>query len=135
MGRERLIGSCVYCQLDLEPGTIKHVGSMQRIFLESFDGTSSGRVGATMPWPQGIDAEISDNIERTIWEKFVFLVGMSSTTTLMNSEIGPIRTDPEGREFLLSVFREVTARPRRAAWTCRRISDIASISLTTSRLR
>ena len=84
---------------------------MQRIVLGELDGSSSGRVTALYDAMVAgrIDAEISDDIERTIWEKFVFLVGMSSTTTLMNSEIGPIRTDPEGRDFLLSVFREVTA--------------------------
>ncbi len=112
VGRERLIGGVAFIASSIsKPGTIKHVGSMQRIVLGEPDGSSSGRVTALYDALTAgrIDAEISDDIERTIWEKFVFLVGMSSTTTLMNSEIGPIRTDPEGREFLLSVFREVTA--------------------------
>ncbi len=38
-----------------------------------------------------IDAQITDSIERTIWEKFVFLVGLSGTTTSMRQPIGPIR--------------------------------------------
>ena len=112
VGRDRLIGGVAFIASSIsEPGTIKHVGTMQRIVMGDADGGSSARVTALHETMKagGIDAEISDDVERTIWEKFVFLVGMSSTTTLMNSEIGPIRSDPEGREFLHKVFREVTA--------------------------
>ena len=41
------------------------------------------------------DAEISLNIERLIWEKFVFLVGLSGTTTSMRHAIGSIRQKPQ----------------------------------------
>ena len=112
VGHERLIGGVAFVASSIsQPGTIKHVGTMQRIVLGEPDGGSSARVTALHEIIKagGIDTEISDDVERTIWEKFVFLVGMSSTTTLMNSEIGPIRSDPEGREFLHNVFREVTA--------------------------
>ena len=112
VGRDRLIGGVAFIASSIsEPGTIKHVGTMQRIVMGDADGGSSARVTALHETMKagGIDAEISDDVERSIWEKFVFLVGMSSTTTLMNSEIGPIRSDPEGREFLHNVFREVTA--------------------------
>jgi ketopantoate reductase len=57
----------------------------------------------------GIYAEISDSIERMIWEKFVFLVGLSGTTSLFRTTIGPIREDPEKRAALLDVMREVVA--------------------------
>ena len=112
VGRERLIGGVAFIASSIsELGTIKHVGTMQRIVMGEPEGGSSERVAALHKIMKagGINAEISDDVERTIWEKFVFLVGMSSTTTLMNSEIGPIRSDPEGREFLHNVFREVTA--------------------------
>lgn len=112
VGRERLIGGVAFIASSIsEPGTIKHIGTMQRIVIGEPDGSGSARLTALHEamTAGGIDAEISQDIDRTIWEKFVFLVGMSSTTTLMNSTIGPIRSDPEGREFLHSVFREVTA--------------------------
>ena len=112
VGQDRLIGGVAFIASSIsEPGTIKHVGTMQRIVIGETDGSASARVTAlhdTMT-AAGINIDISDDIHQAIWEKFVFLVGMSSTTTLMNSEIGPIREDPEGREFLHSVFREVTA--------------------------
>jgi 2-dehydropantoate 2-reductase len=39
----------------------------------------------------------------------VFLVGLSGTTTTMRSTIGPIRSHPQARAFLLDVMREVVA--------------------------
>ena len=39
----------------------------------------------------GIGSRISNEIELEIWEKFVFLVGLSATTTAMRQPIGAIR--------------------------------------------
>lgn len=44
---------------------------------------------------------------REIWQKYVFLVGLSGTTTTMRKPIGPIRENPQTRAFLLDVMREV----------------------------
>jgi 2-dehydropantoate 2-reductase len=57
----------------------------------------------------GIKAEIAQDIQREIWEKFVFLVALSGTTTTMQTTIGPIRSNPQTRDFLLDVMREVVA--------------------------
>jgi 2-dehydropantoate 2-reductase len=57
----------------------------------------------------GIKAEIAQDIQREIWEKFVFLVALSGTTTTMRTTIGPIRSNPQTRGFLLDVMREVVA--------------------------
>jgi 2-dehydropantoate 2-reductase len=75
------------------------------------DGSISPRLTAlqNMMAKGEITAETSDDIERSLWEKFVFLVGLSSTTTLMRTTLGPIREYPESREFLSCVMSEATA--------------------------
>jgi Ketopantoate reductase PanE/ApbA C terminal len=57
----------------------------------------------------GIDAELSGDICRAIWEKFVFLVGPSTTTATMRVPIGPVRAHPQSRALLLDLMREVVA--------------------------
>lgn len=112
VGRERLIGGIAQIAASIAlPGVISHIGTLQRIVIGEFGGGRSPRVEALCQAMQdgGITAEISDDIERTIWEKFVFLVGLSATTTLMRSTIGPIREDPDSREFLHDVMRETVA--------------------------
>jgi 2-dehydropantoate 2-reductase len=112
VGPERLIGGVAFIASSIgEPGVIKHIGTMQRIVIGEPAGGMSDRVGAIHKalLSGGIMAEVSDNITRSIWEKFVFLVGLSATTCLMRTTIGPIRDDPDSREFLSSVFRETVS--------------------------
>src|SRR5690606_20636772 len=109
VGAARLIGGVAFIASSIcKPGVIRHIGTMQRVVIGERTGGSSPRVAALHEAMigAGINAEISDDIERTIWEKFVFLVGLSATTTLMRTTIGPIRADPDRRECLLAVMRE-----------------------------
>lgn len=112
VGEQRLIGGVAFIASSVgAPGVIKHIGTMQRVVIGERAGGSSARVEALHQAMAGagIVAEISDDIERTIWEKFVFLIGLSATTTLMRTTLGPVREEPDGREFLLDAMRETVA--------------------------
>ena len=112
IGEQRLIGGVAFIASSVgAPGVIKHIGTMQRVVIGERSGGSSARVEALHAAMDGagITAEISDDIERTIWEKFVFLIGLSATTTLMRTTLGPIREDPDRREILLEAMRETVA--------------------------
>lgn len=112
VGPERVIGGVGYIGSKIgSPGVISHTGTMQRLVFGEYDGFKSSRVVALHEacLRGGIDAEISDDIRRTIWEKFVFLVGLSATTTAMRSTLGPIVRHPATRAYLLDVMREVVA--------------------------
>ena len=112
VGKERLIGGAAFIASSIgEPGIIKHIGKMQRVVLGEYAGGSSPRVCVLIEamLAGGINAEISDDIERTIWEKFVFLVGLSATTTSFRATLGPVREAPHSRSVLLNVMRETVA--------------------------
>jgi 2-dehydropantoate 2-reductase len=112
VGRERLIGGVAFIASSIgRPGVIDHLGTLQRVVIGELDGGSSPRVEALHKamTDGGIDSEISPDIQRTIWEKFVFLVGLSATTTTMRTTIGPIRSDPDRRAMLRAIFEEATA--------------------------
>lgn len=111
-GKERVIGGVGYIGSKIgRPGVISHTGTMQRLVFGEYDGSQSPRVVALHQacLRGGIQAEISVDIRRSIWEKFVFLVGLSSTTTSMRSTLGPIVRDQRTRAFLLAIMREVVA--------------------------
>jgi 2-dehydropantoate 2-reductase len=90
---------------------IRQTGPMQRLLFGELDGSRSTRGQAFLEacLKGGIKAELSDDIRREIWQKFVFLVGLSGTTTTMRKTIGPIREHAQTRGFLLDVMREVVA--------------------------
>jgi 2-dehydropantoate 2-reductase len=97
-----------------EPGVVTHSGTLQKLVFGEYDGRRSQRVEKFLAACEkaGITAEISDNIRRLIWEKYVFLVGLSGTTSSVRKPIGPIRDNPRTRAFLLEVMREAVAVAR-----------------------
>jgi 2-dehydropantoate 2-reductase len=90
---------------------IHQVGTMQRIIVGEYDGRESERARFLHKalLDAGVTAELSHDIRRAIWEKYVFLVALSGTTTTMRKTLGPIRSNPQTRAFLLDVMREVVA--------------------------
>jgi 2-dehydropantoate 2-reductase len=110
--REAIIGGLCYIAASItEPGVIGHTGALQKLVFGEFDGKRSERCEAFLAacGQADVDAEIAGSIERLIWEKFVFLVGLSGTTSLFRSTIGPIREDPEKRMLLYETLTEVVA--------------------------
>lgn len=114
-GAPRIMGGVGYVATAIaRPGVIQQTGPMQRLLFGELDGTNSDRGQRLLEvcLKGGIAAQLSQNIQREIWQKFVFLVGLSGTTTTIRKPIGPIRTNPQTRSFLRDVMREVVAVAR-----------------------
>lgn len=111
-GEARVMGGVGYIAATIDrPGVIRQTGPMQRLVFGEFDGTRSPRAQRFLEAcvAGGIEADLSTDIRREIWQKFVFLAGLSGTTATMRQTIGPIRSNPQTRAFLLDVMREVVA--------------------------
>lgn len=93
------------------PGVIHQVGTLQRMIFGEYDGTRSVRAQTLLDFALkgGIDAQISDDIRRTLWEKYTFLVGLSGTTATMRKPFGEIRSNPQTRAFFYDLMKEVVA--------------------------
>jgi 2-dehydropantoate 2-reductase len=112
LGRDAVIGGVGQIGVVIaSPGVIAHTGTMAKLIFGEFDNSRSARVEALHAAcvAAGIDAEIAADINLAIWQKFVFLVGMSGCTSSMRSSIGPIRANPQARGLLLDVVREAVA--------------------------
>ena len=112
LGREAVIGGVGQIGVVIaSPGVIAHTGTMAKLIFGELDNRRTPRVEAFLSAciEAGIDAEIADDINLAIWQKFTFLVGMSAVTTTMRSTIGPIRANPQARAFLRDVVREEVA--------------------------
>jgi 2-dehydropantoate 2-reductase len=110
--QSQIMGGVGYVATTIDrPGVIRQTGPMQRLLFGEFDGSRSPRGEALLAscLAGGINAELSENILRDIWQKYVFLVGLSGTTSTIRKPIGPIRGNAQTRAFLLDVMREVVA--------------------------
>ncbi len=111
-GDRAVMGGVAYIATNIDrPGVIKHTGTMQRLIFGEYDGRRSARGESLLEAciRGGINAELNDDIRKAIWEKFVFLVALSGSTTTMRQTIGPIRSNPRSRRFLSELMRETVA--------------------------
>jgi 2-dehydropantoate 2-reductase len=110
LGREAVIGGVGQIGVVIaSPGVIAHTGTMAKLTFGELDNRRTARVEALLAacTAAGIDAEIADDINLAIWQKFAFLVGMSASTASMRSNLGPIRANPQTLAFLHDVMQEV----------------------------
>ncbi len=111
-GAGRVMGGVGYVATHVaRPGVIRQVGTMQRVVVGEYDGRISSRARFLREalTASGVKAELSPDIRRSLWEKYVFLVGLSGATTTMRKPIGAIRSQPRARAFLHDLMREAVA--------------------------
>ena len=132
-GEKALMGGVAYMGTAISrPGVIQHTGTMQRLVFGEYDGRRSKRAEALLQFAlkAGLDARLSEDIRRSIWEKFVFLVGMAAVTATIRLPLGPILMHPLTRQFYLDAMREAAAVGR--AHGVRLAEDIAEERLAFS---
>ena len=91
-----------------EPGVIVQTGTIARlrfgVALPSQRKAAEAFLAACRA--AAIDAELAEDIERVLWEKFVLLVAVSAATAITRKTIGVVRSDPDLRWLLETVMRE-----------------------------
>lgn len=115
LGRKHVMGGLAQiASVIASPGVIRHTGTMARIVFGELNGQRTSRAEKLLAALRDarIDAEIADNIEKSIWEKFVFLVALSGLTSLTRKSIGPLREDPDTRALLATVMTETVTVAR-----------------------
>lgn len=105
-------GLCYIASTIAEPGLIVQTGTLQRLVFGEYGGENGS---ATSPRLErlkqacesaGLEAVLHPQIEKAIWEKFVFLVGLSGATAVTRSAIGAVRTDEAARRLLGALMQE-----------------------------
>ncbi len=109
LGKQRVMGGAAYIAARIgEPGVIVQTGKMARLRFGAVEPSQRAAAQAfhAACVQAGIEAELTDDIVRVLWEKFVLLVAISGTTTVSRSRIGVVRADPDLRWLLETAMRE-----------------------------
>ena len=112
VGREHLVGGVTWLSAAIEaPGVIGQYSQFRRVVLGEFDGKMTARLKTIYETLQatGITVELSDDILKVLWTKFVFISSASALGSLTRATIGEYRQVPETREVLTEALREVAA--------------------------
>ncbi len=111
-GERPVMGGAAYIASRISaPGVIEHIGQMARLqfgaLLPSQRAAAESFLAACRK--AGLNAELAEDVTRAIWEKFVFLVAVSSATAASRAPLGVVRSDPELRWLFEQAMRETWA--------------------------
>lgn len=105
-----VLQGCVYIvSMITSPGVIKKIGVYEKLFFGS-DSASIYKMKAlqTIFENAKIESYLVENIEDTVWEKFVFISSLASATSYLNQNIGEILESAAGRNLYVSLLNEIT---------------------------
>lgn len=115
VGMKHIVGGATWLSSAIEtPGVIRQISQFRRIVLGELDGRITPRVQALFEVLKstGATVELSDNIVKVLWTKFMFIASISGIGSLTRLGIGDYRAVPETRALLVSLMREVEAVAR-----------------------
>jgi 2-dehydropantoate 2-reductase len=116
VGMEHMAGGATWISSAVEaPGVIKQVSDFRRVVIGELSGDPTPRVEAILEAfkATGITAELSDNILKVLWAKFIFISAASSFGSLTRLPIAQYRGVPETRAMIIGLMREVESLARR----------------------
>jgi 2-dehydropantoate 2-reductase len=90
-------------------GQIEQLQPRQEFAYGELDGSQSERIKAVDALMQGagIGARLSSDIERDMWQKWIFLASLGALTCLMRGKIGQIAATPTGQDLARALLGEV----------------------------
>jgi 2-dehydropantoate 2-reductase len=112
VGPEHVMGGVAYIAATIgEPGVIVHTGTMARLRFGPVHDSQQAVAETLLAACKGagIEAELSPDIRRALWEKFAFLAAFSGLTSVARQPMGVLRSDPDLRATLEAAIRETWA--------------------------
>lgn len=100
---------CVYIVSAIkEPGVVENIGNQQKLFF-GLDNTSDKRLTQLerLLKEADIEAALSTDISKIIWQKFIFLSSLATATSYFDQSVGQLLK--ENREVLTDLITEATA--------------------------
>jgi 2-dehydropantoate 2-reductase len=110
VGMQHLIGGVTWVSSSVEaPGIIKQISQFHRVVVGELNGQVTQRVRAVHRAFQetGITAELSENILKIMWSKFVFIAALSGIGSLTRLPMGDYRSVSETRDLMIRLMQEV----------------------------
>ncbi len=114
LGPERVLAGLCSAFVAIEaPGVIRHSHGGSIVFGEP-DGRVTERATRFLDAGRkaGVRIELSADVRRAQWEKYLMILGLSALSALTRRPMGEIRACPESRRLYRTVFEEVAAVAR-----------------------
>ncbi|WP_462408714.1 ketopantoate reductase family protein [Neobacillus sp. Marseille-QA0830] len=111
-GSKKVIGGLCFIETTLDyEGKVIQTSPKHDLVFGELSGESSERMKQIEGAFHGsnIGYRLSDDINRDLWNKYLFIAAMSGITTLMRASIGPIREQQSGQASIRTLLTEIIA--------------------------
>ena len=109
-GGEKVLPGAAYIDGSLEgPGVVRQIGNDVEIVFGEPDGAESPRceaISATFR-KAGIPANLSNNIQRTLWTKFLYIATTAGVMSLSRQTMDHLLPLPEWRRVIMGCMEEI----------------------------
>lgn len=115
IGQEHVVGGVTWLSSAVEaPGVIRQISQFRRIVFGELGGGRSERIQSIFEVlnKTGITVEISEDIQKVLWTKLVFIAAVSSIGSLTRLPMGDYRAIPATRDLLTRIMQEVESVAR-----------------------
>jgi len=104
-----VLQGCVYIvSMIFAPGTIRKIGFYEKLFFGSKTASLSQLNALQSIFQKAkIESYIAENIEETVWEKFIFISALASATSYLNQNIGQILSNPDSKAVYIELLNEI----------------------------
>lgn len=112
LGMEHMLAGATWISSAVvAPGVIDQVSDFRRVVVGELDGRISPRLEAIYNALKdtGITVELSEDIRKVLWTKFVFIAAASGFGSLTRLPMASYRSIPETRALIAELMREIEA--------------------------
>lgn len=109
--KNEVLQGCVYIiSMIISPGTIRKIGFYEKLFFGSKTIPISKLEELQSIFKNAkIESYLVENIEETVWEKFIFISALASATSYLNQNIGEILINKESKDIYVALLYEIEA--------------------------
>lgn len=112
VGKEQAVGGTAYIATVIaSPGIISHTSPFAKMNCGRMDGKDDAALTAFADEAKkaGIDIAVINEIERELWQKFIFLSSLASITAGTRMPIGIVMADPDTKTLFRKLMEEALA--------------------------
>jgi len=106
-----ILQGCVYIvSMIASPGTIRRLGFYEKLFFGSKTASNVNLEELQSILQKAkIESYLVNNIEETVWEKFIFISALASATSYLNQNIGEIQKKKKSMKVYVELLHEIEA--------------------------
>ena len=110
LGKERALPGAAYVESRIDsPGVVVQTGEVARMVLGEISGLETARVRRIHAALReaGINAEVSEDVLKALWTKFLFITAVAGLTSACRTRLSSLMEEPQYRGVLVAAMKEI----------------------------